>query len=130
MVNSYPHTDGMKNKPSAQVLAENLDRLMGAHPTLKSNHALGLKAKVAHSHIRKIRLQETACTLDVLDKLASAFGRMPWELVADGDEIRQEAFARLGMVRTANDEEEEVPPKREAASRRKKGLGDSLPDLQ
>ena len=104
--------DRMGKKSSRQILADNLDRLMGDSPGLSSNNALGLKAKVAHSHIRRIRLQESAATVDMLDSIAAAFGIQPWELLADGEEVRAEALSKMMFGRAVSNEkvERHLPP--------------------
>lgn len=128
MASIYPQNGRMTKKASRQILAENLDKLMARFPGLESNYALGAKAKVAHSHIRRIRLQESAATVDMLDTIAEAFGIQPWELLTDGEEVRQSVIARLAWGGAASDEKvaQHLPPapRKETATRlRKKARG-------
>lgn len=97
MVRAVQENTGVKKKSSRQILAENLDRLMAKSADLKSNAAVGRRAKpkIAHSHVRRIRIQESAATIDILDQLAEVFDVHPFELLTDGPTVRQAALERL-----------------------------------
>lgn len=93
MLNGYPQNDGMQKKPSRQIVAESLERIK-AQKGFRSHNALGKKAKVATSHVRRISIQEIGASIDVLDKLANALGIHTFELLCDGEEIRKAALER------------------------------------
>lgn len=88
-------TIGMGKPSSRQILADNLTRMMERSLDLKSQNALAARAKVAQSHVGRIRRQESAATVDMLDALASALGVQAWELLTDSDAAREEAMRRL-----------------------------------
>src|SRR4051812_29485243 len=71
--------------PSSQILAANLDQIIGRGKTFESNNELAAKAKVAQSHIGRMRRQESAATVDMLDALADAIGVEPWVLLTDSE---------------------------------------------
>ena len=62
---------------------------------MQSQNALASRAKVAQSHVGRIRRQESAATVDMLDAIAGALGIQAWELLVDSDEMREEAIRRL-----------------------------------
>ena len=97
MVRTNRENTWVKKTPSTQRLADNLDRLMAKSVNLRSNAAVGRAAKppIAHSHIRRIRLQESSCTLDILDQIADVFGVQPWDLLTDTDETRRLVLERM-----------------------------------
>jgi hypothetical protein len=97
MVRLNRENTGVKKTPSTQRLADNLDRLMAKSVNLRSNAAVGRAAKppIAHSHIRRIRLQESSCTLDILDQIAEVFGVQPWDLLTDTEETRRLVLERM-----------------------------------
>lgn len=60
----------------------------------ESNRSFGMRAKVAVSHVRRIRLMESAATIDMLDSIAKAVGCEPWELLLDDEGLRASIYER------------------------------------
>lgn len=125
MVTSYSQTDGMK-RTSAQILADNLNRLMQAHPQLDNNVAVARAAGTTHSHIRRIRRQESMATIEMLDRIARAFGLEPFQLLMDGEEMRRISDMLKSWGSAIPDEKMSrhpppAPAKEAAHSQRKKG---------
>ena len=71
-------------KATRDVLAENLNLLMGAFPSLDSNPKLARKAKLGIGTIARVRNSDAAANLDTLDKLASCFDLQPWQMLVPG----------------------------------------------
>lgn len=76
-----------------QALAENLERLMDEHPGLDSGPAIQRAIGLSPSSIGRIKRQEVAVGIDMVDKLAQAFGCEPWELLVPDDETRRAILA-------------------------------------
>lgn len=62
---------------------------------IDSGNQLAGKAKIAQSHIGRMRREESAATVDMLDALAAALGVQPWELLADEEATRRAAMERM-----------------------------------
>lgn len=130
MDNCCPQTGGMKKLTSRQQLAHNLTRLMELAGNVSDNE-LGRKAKIAHSHIGRMKKQTSAATVDMLDKLGSALGVEPWMLLMDLEtaKLAQMAKTLWGPGKTDAEVESHLPaapraaPLKEVARRSKKSGG-------
>ena len=72
------------NREVAQIVSNNLVRLMRASEPLHTLEKLSERSAVSTSAIsRTIRL-ETMPSIELLDKLATAFGLEAWQLLVDG----------------------------------------------
>lgn len=71
-------------KATKGVLAENLNKLMRAHPSLESNPKLSKRAKLGVGTIARVRNSDAAVNLDTLDKLAGCFDLQPWQMLVPG----------------------------------------------
>lgn len=114
----------MRKNPSRQIVANNLTRFMAQSQDLKSNLALGKRAKVGHSHIGRILRGESSATTDMLDALASALGVQTWELLTDSEATREAALRKIMFGRAVQDEYVEqhlgTPPPKTTSYRKRK----------
>lgn len=113
------NNDEVPKIPSRQILADNLDRIL--EKTGESNNQLSARAKIAQSHIGRMRRQESAATVDMLDALASALGMEPWELLTDSETTRRSAMERMLGLETAHIRQAAKTPKVAVHRRRKAG---------
>lgn len=99
-IGTYPNMNWMgKNKPSKEVLAENLNRLMAANLSLDSNPKLCARAGLGVGTISRLRRGAAAANLDTIDALAECFGVAPWKMVVPDQApvIEEEAPTALGL---------------------------------
>lgn len=94
----------MQDMDSRALLARNLKTMMERSPDLKSQGALHRRSKVAQSTIDRILGAEVSATLDVLDKLAGAFGLTGWQLIHPKPDIREGEAAFYAKLRTLLDQ--------------------------
>lgn len=84
----------MQPRTIRDVLADNLRaRLRGAgfdNPT-----ALARKAGVDPSYMSKLMRSQFSCSVDLLDKFATALRCQPWELLVDSEASREEGWRRV-----------------------------------
>lgn len=73
-----------KFKPSKEVLAANINRLMAETLALQSNPKLSKRSKLGLGTVARVRNAESAANLDTVDTLAETFGVQPWELLVEG----------------------------------------------
>lgn len=78
-----PDDRRMAKKPSRslQVLAENLERLMGASLDLNSQPRLAARTKIDQKTIWRILHRQNEPSIDKVEKIAAAFGFEPWQLL-------------------------------------------------
>lgn len=69
---------------TAKVLGENLAALMAAHPELNSNPKLAAKTRLGTGTISRLRNGMVDANLDTLERMATAFGVAPWQLLVPG----------------------------------------------
>lgn len=69
---------------SRKVLAQNLQRLMSAHPKLASNPKLSKKSGVGIATLSRIMNMGSGANLDTITRLAGAFGMTPWQMLVPG----------------------------------------------
>lgn len=81
-------------KPLRQIVADNINRRMQAHPELSKQLKLAKRAKVGEATIDRLRKQTTNA-LDPIEKIAGALGCQPWELLLDPDEAKEEVIRRF-----------------------------------
>lgn len=77
-----------KNKPTKEVLAANLNRLMAETLSLQSNPKLSKRAGLGLGTIARIRNADVAANLDTVDALAECFNIQSWKMLVDGSEDR------------------------------------------
>jgi len=78
----YPyHARVPESRATRDVLAENLNVLMSAYPSLDSNPKLAKRAKLGVGTIARVRNSDAAVNLDTLDKLAGCFDLHPWQML-------------------------------------------------
>lgn len=70
-----------ESRATRDVLADNLNRLMLAYPSLDSNPKLAKRSKLGVGTIARVRNSDAAATLDTLDKLAGCFDLQPWQML-------------------------------------------------
>ena len=68
-------------RATRDVLAENLNHLMSAYPSLDSNPKLARRSKLGVGTIARVRNSDAAVNLDTLDKLAGCFDLHPWQML-------------------------------------------------
>lgn len=115
--------DGYSGQPTIrQVVAANLARLMKATPSLDTNTKLFNRAGIPVATISRILNGKTACTIDMLDRIAPAFNLEPWQLL-----VPNLSPSNPQILRTSSDTEEalytkirELIEEREAAKREEK----------
>ena len=78
-----------KFKPSKDVLAANINRLMAGTPALQSNPKLSKRSELGLGTVARVRNAESAANLDTVDTLAETFGIQPWELLVEGGVVGQ-----------------------------------------
>lgn len=118
MDGAIPNNMRVPKIPSRQILAANLDRLL--EKSKESNTALGKRAKIAQSHIGRMRRQESAATVDMLDDLADAFGLEPWALLTDSEVTRRNAVEMMLGTQAAPAANEPAPMKIAARTRKRR----------
>lgn len=62
------------------VLAQNLERLRAANPAMQSQSAIARAAKVDQKTVGRILLMQHEPRIDVVEKLARAFGLETWHM--------------------------------------------------
>lgn len=75
---------GVEKKPVSvafEILANNLDALCTSHKTLKSQSAIAKAAKVDQKTVGRILNKTNEPSLEVLSKIAKAFGLAPWQML-------------------------------------------------
>lgn len=107
----------VKKADIRQILARNLREAMNNSQTLDTQLALAGRAGISQSHLSEILRGITSVTVDLVNDLAYALGMEPWELLADSEETRQAALAKLMWG------EKSAPPKEAARRRGKKSNG-------
>lgn len=86
----------MQNKKNIrEVLARNLRDRMAANPAIGTQELLASRAGVDQSYLSKVLRLKTAPTIDALAQLAHGCRCLPWELLLDGVEAREEAIRRF-----------------------------------
>lgn len=75
------HAGMPEPRATRDVLAENLNTLMRAYPSLESNPKLSRRAKLGVGTIARVRNSDAAVNLDTLDKLAGCFDLQPWQML-------------------------------------------------
>jgi len=83
---------GVEKKPAAEILAENLERLMNQHPDRSSGPTLAKKSKVAQKTISNVLAGRHDTQLSTIVRLAKAFGLEAYQLLAPASE---EALLRI-----------------------------------
>lgn len=114
-----------------QVLARNLRQAMDRTAGLETQSALAKKTGISQSHLSDVLNCVTSTGVDLLADLADALDIQPWELLADSEETKRSALARLMWGSGVSDKEVErylpLPPKgapaKEGAPKRKKPGG-------
>jgi transcriptional regulator with XRE-family HTH domain len=101
----------MENMQLRQILADNLREAMEQTPGIDTQIALARRAGIAQSHLSKILRGEASATTDLLNALANAMGREPWELLADSNETREAAIRKM-LVGASPDYSKAVAQKR------------------
>ena len=72
---------GKKPSRSLQVLAENLERLMGASLEFNTQPKVAEKAKIDQKTIWRIMKRQNEPSIDKVERIASVFGLEPWQLM-------------------------------------------------
>lgn len=75
---------GVEKKPVSaafEIVAKNLDSLRSSHKTLKSQAAIAEAAKVDQKTVGRILNKTNEPSLEVLAKIAKAFGLAPWQML-------------------------------------------------
>lgn len=85
----------------ARLLAANLETLMHARPTLRTQSAVAKAAAVDQRTVGRILRCEHAPTLAQVEKLAKAFALQPWQLLAP--ELDPEDLPVLVLSRSQSD---------------------------
>lgn len=96
---------------------------MGETHGLETQPALARRAGMAHSQISRILRCEIGTGIDVLEAIAEALGREPWELLMDTEETRrraiERALARTPVPDSRVEEHLPLPPSKVVAMRRR-----------
>lgn len=123
-----PHNRRMGKLPIRQILARNLQAAIDKSSLVDNQRGLALRSGVSPSHLSEIMRGISSVTVDLLADLAGALGLQPWELLADSEETKRAALARMMWGGGIPDKEVEkhlpLPPKpapaKEVAPKRKK----------
>lgn len=78
-------------KNATAILADNLNRYIGAGKMFSSNEAAAARSHVGRSTIDRARKGEVSVRVDNLEQLAKAFGLSAWQLLhPDPDALRRD----------------------------------------
>lgn len=122
-----------------QVLARNLRAALKAHPTINSQIELASGSGVSPASINEAFHGQTSIGIELLNDMAYALGMQAWELLAETEEVKREALARMMWTGGVSDREVEkhlprapkiepkVAPKEVARKRKKPRRSDEGP---
>ena len=75
-----------KGKNIKQVLADNINRLMGGNPDYDTTLKLAKRSGVGNGTVGRIRNAQVAATVDTIEAIAAVFRIKPHELLAEPDQ--------------------------------------------
>lgn len=95
-----PHADTVFGQAfcmgaTRKVLATTVKVLMANSKNLRTQGQLAAKARTSQSHISRLVNGGAGVTVDVVDRVAEAFGMRPYELLIDAENDRQAVMQRL-----------------------------------
>lgn len=94
------HSNGVKPKKTlTETLAANLSDLMDRDADLNTVQKVSVRSGVGRGTVDRVRKAELATSLDNVEKLASAFGRDPVELLSPKLEYEPQSAPPPGYVR-------------------------------
>jgi transcriptional regulator with XRE-family HTH domain len=83
MDRAFPYPVVMERSKASRTLADNINRLMASRLDLDSNPKLGKRSGLPVSTLSRLRNGNVEATLQVVERLAAAFGVEPSALIAD-----------------------------------------------
>lgn len=83
-----------KRRSIREVLADNLRARMKADPAIGNQLLLAKRSGIDQGHLSRVLKLSASPTIDFLEKLARGCRCTAAELLADGDELREELIRR------------------------------------
>lgn len=96
MDRAFPYSLRMDQSKASRLLAENLNRLMASRMDLDSNPKLSKRSGVPVSTLSRLRNANVEATLQVVERLAAAFGVEPSRLISGAPSW---PFSRVALAR-------------------------------